>query len=51
LGSKITTVWVKQGHYAHDPAQYIKPDPDITLESIGDICGLDKSDFLGKPGT
>lgn len=46
LGSKLTTVWVKQGHYAHDPAQYRKPDPDITIESIGDICGLGKSDFL-----
>jgi FMN phosphatase YigB (HAD superfamily) len=51
LGGKLTTVWVKQGHYAHDPTQYIKPDPDITLESIGDICGLTKEDFLGKSKT
>jgi FMN phosphatase YigB (HAD superfamily) len=46
LGDKLTTVWVKQGHYAHDPAQYRKPDPDITIEKIGDICKLSKVDFL-----
>ena len=46
LGDKLTTVWVKQGHYAHDPAQYRKPDPDITLEKIGDICKLSKAEFL-----
>ena len=49
LGSKLTTVWVKQGHYAHDPAQHRQPDPDITIESISDICGLGRADFvLGK---
>ena len=45
LGDKLTTVWVKQGHYAHDPAQYRKPDPDLTLENIGEICKLSKEDF------
>jgi len=45
LGDMLTTVWVKQGHYAHDPKQYRKPDPDITLESIGELCGLSKEDF------
>jgi FMN phosphatase YigB (HAD superfamily) len=45
LGDKLTTVWVKQGHYAHDPKQYRKPDPDITLESIGELCRLSKEDF------
>ncbi|MEO8286873.1 MAG: HAD family hydrolase [Chloroflexota bacterium] len=47
LGSKLTTVWVRQGKYAHDPKQYRKPDPDITIETIGDICDLSKQDFLG----
>jgi FMN phosphatase YigB (HAD superfamily) len=46
LGDKLTTVWVKQGHYAHDPTQYRKPDPDITIEKIGDIRKLSKADFL-----
>lgn len=46
MGDSVTTVWVKQGHYAHDPAHYRKPDPDIVLESIGDLCNLNKPDFL-----
>lgn len=45
MGEHVTTVWVKQGHYAHDPAQYRKPDPDLTLEKIGDLCKLSKDDF------
>jgi FMN phosphatase YigB (HAD superfamily) len=48
LGRKLTTVWVKQGHYAHDTTHYRKPDPDITLESIAEICKLGKEDFLDK---
>ena len=43
---KLTTVWVQQGHYAHDPKFYREPAPDITLASIGDLCNLKKSDFL-----
>jgi FMN phosphatase YigB (HAD superfamily) len=46
LGDRLTTVWVKQGHYAHDPAQNRKPDPDITVDTIGDLCKLDEEDFL-----
>jgi FMN phosphatase YigB (HAD superfamily) len=45
LGDVLTTVWVKQGHYAHDPRHYRKPDPDIVLEQIGDLCTLGESDF------
>jgi FMN phosphatase YigB (HAD superfamily) len=45
IGDRVTTVWVKQGHYAHDPQHYRKPDPDITLDSIGDLCKLGKDDF------
>jgi FMN phosphatase YigB (HAD superfamily) len=45
MGDRVTTVWVKQGHYAHDPQHYRKPDPDITLNTIGDLCKLDKNDF------
>jgi FMN phosphatase YigB (HAD superfamily) len=46
MGEKLTTVWVQQGHYAHDPKFYREPAPDITLASIGDLCNLKKSDFL-----
>ena len=45
LGDRLTTVWVKQGHYATDPKFYRKPDPDIVLEKIGDLCGLQEDDF------
>ena len=46
MGEKLTTVWVQQGHYAHDPKFYREPAPDITLASIGDMSRLKKSDFL-----
>lgn len=45
MGWQVTTVWVKQGHYAHDPQHYRKPDPDIVLENIGELCKLGKDDF------
>ncbi len=46
MGGRVTTVWVRQGHYAHDPAHYREPHPDIVLESIGDLCRLSKADFI-----
>jgi FMN phosphatase YigB (HAD superfamily) len=46
MGDRVTTIWVRQGHYAHDPKEYRKPDPDIVLESIGELCNLDKEDFI-----
>ncbi len=38
--SKVTTVFPRQGHYAHDP-EVLKtyPKPDITIEHIGDLLG------------
>ncbi len=47
MGGKLTTVWVKQGHYAADPKQYREPGPDITLQGIGDLRGLGKGAFGG----
>ncbi len=47
MGDRLTTVWVKQGHYAADPTQYRKPDPNIALDNIGELCGLSKKDFGG----
>ncbi len=46
MSSHLTTVWVKQGHYAQDPAQYTPPDPDIVLARIADISNLDKQAFM-----
>lgn len=39
---RVTTVFPRQGHYAHDPeivAQY--PPADITVERIGDVLNID----------
>ena len=41
-GARVTTVFVRQGHYAHDPqilAAY--PPADVTLERIGDLLDCD----------
>ncbi len=43
----LTTVWVKQGHYAADPAFYRKPDPDRTIDHIADISAITREGFLG----
>jgi FMN phosphatase YigB (HAD superfamily) len=41
-GSRLTTVFPRQGHYAHDPAAIAKyPAADITIERIGDLRGYD----------
>jgi hypothetical protein len=43
-GERVTTMFVRQGHYASDPkvlAEY--PPADVTLESIGDLLKLDLS--------
>src|ERR671932_2151019 len=37
-GSRLTTVFPRQGHYALDPQEVARyPAPDITLERIGDL--------------
>ncbi len=50
-GNRVTTIFPRQGHYAHDPEilrQY--PPADITVERIGDLMGLDLSpDTLSRP--
>jgi FMN phosphatase YigB (HAD superfamily) len=43
-GARVTTVFPRQGHYAHDPAilrQY--PPADITIARIGDLLEFDLS--------
>jgi FMN phosphatase YigB (HAD superfamily) len=42
--SRVTTVFVRQGHYAHDPATLAKyPAADITLDRIGNLLDHDLS--------
>jgi FMN phosphatase YigB (HAD superfamily) len=49
-GSKVTTVFPRQGHYAHDP-QVLKsyPPADITIERIGDLLEYSRGAFLDVP--
>jgi haloacid dehalogenase-like hydrolase len=36
-GERLTTVFPRQGHYAHDPKVATQPRPDITLEHIAEL--------------
>ena len=39
-GRRVTTVFPRQGHYAHNPAAVAAgPPADITIERIGDLLG------------
>jgi FMN phosphatase YigB (HAD superfamily) len=50
LKSKLTTVFVRQGHYALDPeANSVAPAPDMTIEAIGDLIHHHLSDFQVPP--
>ncbi|MCC7164214.1 MAG: HAD family hydrolase [Anaerolineae bacterium] len=41
-GNRLTTVFVRQGHYAHDPKHLAGFMPaDVTLEHIADLLGYD----------
>jgi len=53
-GSRLTTVFPRQGHYAHDPkALATYPPADITIECIGDLLRYDRAALLaaGHAGT
>lgn len=50
LGDRLTTVFPRQGHYAHDPKIVAEfPAADITVEAIGDLLGHDFSALGAKP--
>ncbi|MBA3581270.1 MAG: HAD family hydrolase [Gammaproteobacteria bacterium] len=41
---RLTTVFPRQGHYAHDPKQTLAyPSADLTIECIGDLVNYDFS--------
>jgi hypothetical protein len=47
-GSKLTTIFPRQGHYALDAAEGAKyPVPDLTLEAIGALAERDLSALAG----
>src|SRR5438270_816502 len=44
---RVTTVFVRQGHYAHDPeAVATQPPADLTVERIGDLLAYDLATLL-----
>jgi hypothetical protein len=46
-GTKVTTVFPKQGHYATDPKILAEfPPADISIARIGDLLQLGCNDFL-----
>jgi FMN phosphatase YigB (HAD superfamily) len=47
-GDRLTTVFVRQGHYALDLASVSAyPPADVTLERIGDLVSLSPADLSG----
>jgi FMN phosphatase YigB (HAD superfamily) len=47
LGSRLVTVFPRQGHYALDPANAGRyPAPDVSLERIGDLLEVDLEPLL-----
>jgi hypothetical protein len=51
-GNKVTTVFPRQGHYAHDPQVLVSfPPADIAIERIGELLNYSREQLLagGKP--
>ena len=50
-GARVTTVFPRQGHYAHDAALVAEyPEPDITLERIGELQNYSLEQILAAAG-
>ncbi len=47
-GDRVTTVFVRQGHYAHDRTSLNYPPADIELKHIGDLMSCHLPTFLGR---
>ena len=46
LGSRVTTIFPRQGHYAHDPEIVSRyPNADHTIEAISDLLARDPIDW------
>ena len=45
-GERLTTVFPRQGHYAHGPEVERHPAPDVTIERIGDLTTYDMPALL-----
>jgi FMN phosphatase YigB (HAD superfamily) len=50
LGQRLTTVFVRQGHYAHAAgSNEVRPPPDRVIERIGEMATLNLSDLKERP--
>jgi len=46
MGPRLTTVFVRQGHYAEDPqSRLVQPAPDLVIERIEDLIPFNLTDF------
>src|ERR1700761_1986808 len=51
-GSRVTTVFPRQGQYAHDAKALASfAQPDVTVDRIGDLLAYDLDTLVGEPGT
>ena len=46
-GHRLTTVFPRQGHYAHDPQVATYPPPDLSIARISDLLGYQLPALLG----
>ena len=50
MGARLTTVFVRQGHYALAPGSAaVVPAPDLSIEHIGDLRNFKLTDFKVHP--
>jgi FMN phosphatase YigB (HAD superfamily) len=50
LGARLTTVFVRQGHYAlAAESKSVVPAPDLVIERIGDLLNCNSTDFKVRP--
>jgi FMN phosphatase YigB (HAD superfamily) len=50
-GRRVTTVFPRQGHYAHGPNVSHYSVPDVTVEAVGDLRHFDLPALVGPSGT
>ncbi|MGA9027629.1 MAG: HAD family hydrolase [Steroidobacteraceae bacterium] len=50
LGGRLTTVFVRQGHYAKAyRSQMIGPPPDLAIDNVGDLVDMNPYEFEDAP--
>jgi FMN phosphatase YigB (HAD superfamily) len=49
-GSRVTTVWPRQGHYVSDARVRTLPPPDVTLSRIGELLAWDLPRLIEAAG-